>query len=343
MSVARSGPTRAPFIAVVLALTLAASQPRVALAIDKERAAGVLAQEAAKRFESGDMTRAGELYLAAYAVSPNPLFVYGAARASQSSGQNQKAGDLFRQFLSLPSDDPERTKRARDYLAGLDSVDKKAAAKASAHDQARTQAEADAKSHADEKARARAAAEAVEQGHADEKARAAAETAARAAPEKQTPPVEKPAVAPDPSLPPDTIIAVLNLRATDKALTLDESVALTDFIRARLPRTLGPNAKILSREKVFEILASNGRSANACTGECEVQTGREIGAAYVVTGSAAKVGGKLLLMVEFKRTRDGATVAAEDIVVPSTAELLEKTGTLMEKLAREFVVALQKR
>ena len=148
--------------------------------------------------------------------------------------------------------------------------------------------------------------------------------------------------APDPSPAHAVVLAVLNLRVADKALSLEEASALTDLIRARLPRVLGANAKILSREKVFEIMQNSGKAAAQCTGECEVQTGREIGAEYIVTGNAARVGGQVLLVIEVKRTRDGATVAAEDKLATTSGKLVEQIGAVAERLATQFLASLRK-
>ena len=159
-------------------------------------------------------------------------------------------------------------------------------------------------------------------------------------------PAPMPRISPAPGQPATAgrvpILAVLNLQLSEGALKLDESAALTDVIRARLTRALKSSAKVLSREKVFEIMQSSGKTATQCTGECEVRTGREIGADFVVTGHVANVGNKIVLVLEVKRTRDGASVMAEDLMLGSAQQLMEQTGALADRLAADFTESLQK-
>lgn len=136
------------------------------------------------------------------------------------------------------------------------------------------------------------------------------------------------------------LIGVLNLQVAGGSLKVDEAMGLTDVIRARLTRALGAGAKMLSREKVNEILQKSGKSGEQCTGECEVETGRVIGAEFVVTGHVASAGGRILLVVEIKRTRDGASVVAEDVTVKTAQQLVDDAPALVEKLAAEFAAAM---
>ena len=102
-----------------LCLVLAA-QATAAAAADKARMAVTLAQQASKSFESGDFSRASEFYLAAWRTDPKPDFLFGAARSAHLAALNDKAVELYGQFMATEGADPERQKRAKEYLAELE-------------------------------------------------------------------------------------------------------------------------------------------------------------------------------------------------------------------------------
>ena len=101
-----------------LAIVLTLAPP--ALAADKARMAVTLAQQASKSFEGGDFSRASEFYLAAWRTDPKPDFLFGAARSAQLGALNDKATELFQQFLATDGADPVRQTRAKEYLAELE-------------------------------------------------------------------------------------------------------------------------------------------------------------------------------------------------------------------------------
>ena len=87
---------------------------------------------------------------------------------------------------------------------------------------------------------------------------------------------------------------------------VDGAVVLTDIVRTRVVTSAGGALRVLSKEKVFEILQQSGKAAASCTADCQIQTAREVGAEYIVTGTIAKAGGQLVMTLEAKRSRDGA-------------------------------------
>ena len=73
-------------------------------------------------------------------------------------------------------------------------------------------------------------------------------------------------------------VVVLELRPENKAIALDSAVVVTDIVRTRLVIDAGSALRVLSKEKVFEILQQSGKSAASCTADCQIQTAREVGA-----------------------------------------------------------------
>lgn len=104
--------------AVLVCALLVVASP--ALAVEPERAASLLARQAAQAEEAGDLKRAAEAYLAAYRADPKqPNYLYAAARAEMVSGQRAQAMAHLEEFLEQSEADTERSDKARAYLAEL--------------------------------------------------------------------------------------------------------------------------------------------------------------------------------------------------------------------------------
>ncbi len=104
----------------LLLVLLCASVSLPALAVDKAKVAEAMAGKAGKAFETGDYARAADLYLNAWRTDANSAFLYGAARSQHLAGRTEQAKDSYQQFLTAANADPERQKRAREYLAEIE-------------------------------------------------------------------------------------------------------------------------------------------------------------------------------------------------------------------------------
>ncbi len=105
---------------VLLLAVLCACTGTSAFAVDKAKVAEAMAVQAGKAFETGDYSRAADLYLNAYRTDANSAFLYGAARSQHLAGRMDQATELYQQFLTAANADPERQKRAREYLAEIE-------------------------------------------------------------------------------------------------------------------------------------------------------------------------------------------------------------------------------
>lgn len=93
---------------------------------------------------------------------------------------------------------------------------------------------------------------------------------------------------------------------------------LTDVLRARLS-VLPPTLLVLTQENLLALLPP-GADLAACLGACEVETGRNLGASYVLSGGAARLGVAWRLSLRLHETISGALLGA------STAEAGSETG-----------------
>ena len=135
-------------------------------------------------------------------------------------------------------------------------------------------------------------------------------------------------------------VVVLELRPENKAIALDSAVVVTDIVRTRLVIDAGSALRVLSKEKVFEILQQSGKSAASCTADCQIQTAREVGAEYIVTGTIAKAGKRLVMTLEAKRSRDGAVLAAAQVMAPDEDALMGATAKGADELVADLLKKL---
>ena len=135
------------------------------------------------------------------------------------------------------------------------------------------------------------------------------------------------------------LLVVLEFKVENKAIDLDLAQSMANLVRSRMVRGMRGQVKLISKEKVFEILKSSSKKAEQCTSDCEVQTAREIGAEYAVTGHISKFNDKVLIVLEVKRSRDGVAVASVDKQVAPN-KLDSEMPRLCDALSADLLLAL---
>ena len=91
----------------------------------------------------------------------------------------------------------------------------------------------------------------------------------------------------------------------------------------------------MTRENILALLPP-GRAISDCIGECAIETGREIGAQYVVTGEVTRFGGELRVTINLHETKEGNLLGQRrvgagnvlDLEVPLEMETLALLGSL---------------
>ena len=84
---------------------------------------------------------------------------------------------------------------------------------------------------------------------------------------------------------------------------------LADHIRQEvLDEKLG--LQVMTRENMLVLLQSQGKTLAECEGECEVDTGRRLGADYVISGEVLRVGSQLKLSLKLHDTHNGTLLGA---------------------------------
>ena len=134
-------------------------------------------------------------------------------------------------------------------------------------------------------------------------------------------------------------LAVLEFRVQNKVIAIDDAVTLADIVRVRVVQSGSQVVKLISREKVIEILSKGTKSAAQCSGQCEIDTAREVGADFVLTGNISPLGDKVLLVLDVKKAQDGVTVASTMVKSPAKA-LDEKLVAAVDELVGVLAATL---
>ena len=100
--------------------------------------------------------------------------------------------------------------------------------------------------------------------------------------------------------PPPSIVAVLEVKSAEAIKGVARGY-LSDLIRTAVHHEV-PQLRVITRENMI-VLLSNEKSLADCESECEVETGRRIGAELVITAEASQVDGAPRLMLKLFDTR----------------------------------------
>jgi hypothetical protein len=123
-------------------------------------------------------------------------------------------------------------------------------------------------------------------------------------------------------------VAVLDFRH-GKQFSAADARYLSDVIRAAVLK-IAPRLSVMTRENLIVLLQASGKDLNDCEGECEVDTGRRIGADAVISGEVLKFGAHYKLSLRLHETKTGRLIAA---TVASGATLEELDADLQLRAA----------
>lgn len=129
-------------------------------------------------------------------------------------------------------------------------------------------------------------------------------------------------------------LAVLDLRNFTTELTRVNSQFFTDVVRQATLRS-EPHLEVMTRENLFVLLQASGKNIEDCEGECEVETGRRVGADYIVSGEIQKLGTQFKISLRLHATKEGKLVSSE-IGGGSSIDELDKAAS---KAANELFMS----
>ena len=92
-----------------------------------------------------------------------------------------------------------------------------------------------------------------------------------------------------------------------------------------------PSLRVITKENLIVLLQATGKDLDSCEGECEVDTGRRIGADLVVSGELLKFGSSYKLDMRLHDTREGRMLSGAT-ASGNTPDALDKN--LAQAIAR---------
>ncbi len=132
-------------------------------------------------------------------------------------------------------------------------------------------------------------------------------------------------------LPAGTVLAVLELKNKVANAKTDLVAYFGDLVRAAALRA-EPDLKVITRENLLVLLAAQGKNLAECEGECEVETGRRIGADLVISGELLEVGRSLKLNLKLHDTHEGRLLSGAVAAGADIDELDRHTGAAVAEL-----------
>lgn len=131
-------------------------------------------------------------------------------------------------------------------------------------------------------------------------------------------------------------IAVLEFEVT-RGLDLDRTY-FSDKVRGSV-QDRAPQLFVMTRESTEVLLQQFGKTLADCLGECEVETGRKLGADYVVSGRITEVGSRLALTMRLHATATGELLKTAEVLARGPDALVDavegSVATLLVPLAVE--------
>ena len=140
-----------------------------------------------------------------------------------------------------------------------------------------------------------------------------------------------------PASTPPARVAVLTLK--NKLNSHQGEIAyLTAMIRGEVARQLSTSYLVMTEANVLALLPAD-KPLEECVSDCQITLGREIGAAYIITGEVVRFGQSLRLFILLHNTHSGRLVAQEiaraktieEIETPTQEAVTRLLGQLTER------------
>lgn len=136
---------------------------------------------------------------------------------------------------------------------------------------------------------------------------------------------------------PQKRVAVLEFEVAQGATGIDRTY-LSDRARSALHDAVR-GLFVMTRESTEALLQANGKTMADCTGECEVQVGRKLGADFIVSGRVTRFGSHTVVSMRLFGTADGELLSSAEAAGKNADELFEAMGPALGKLLAPLIAA----
>ncbi len=107
----------------------------------------------------------------------------------------------------------------------------------------------------------------------------------------------------------------------------------SDLARGAVKKA-APQLFVMTRESTEALLQANGKTMADCTGECEIEVGRKLGADYIVSGRITQIGSSQILTMRLFATADGSLMGDEEASGKTQDQLLDEARAAMVRLIK---------
>ena len=128
-------------------------------------------------------------------------------------------------------------------------------------------------------------------------------------------------------------LAVLDFKSYANDFKPEDVRYFSDLVRGATLRA-APGLEVMTRENLLVLLKATGKDLGQCEGECEVDTGRRIGADAVVSGDVLKVGSRYKMSLKLHETHGGRLLSTSVASGKTIDELDEAVQRAAEDLLR---------
>jgi TolB-like protein len=128
-------------------------------------------------------------------------------------------------------------------------------------------------------------------------------------------------------------VAVLALRNRIQ-MSKEEVDYLTGLVRQIISKRMSRKYLIMTQENI-EVLLPPDTNLEDCVSNCQVETGRTIGARYIITGDVLRFGSSLRLTLRMHDTKSGRLLASEVAKAKALDELEAPTERAVEALVNQ--------
>jgi len=130
-------------------------------------------------------------------------------------------------------------------------------------------------------------------------------------------------------------LAVLDFKSdlAGNVLSPEDVRYFADSARGAALKTV-PGLHVMTRENLLVLLQATGKDLASCEGECEVETGRRIGADLIISGDLLKIGSNFKLNLRLHETHNGQLLSGEIASGKSVDELDARTAEAVARLLK---------
>jgi TolB-like protein len=131
------------------------------------------------------------------------------------------------------------------------------------------------------------------------------------------------------------------LEFSGRNLEADVLGAFSDAVRGGAVEALsgGENLKVMTRENMLVMLRDMGQK-ECVEGDCEVETARNIGADFVISGSVAHMDNTFVVTLKIHETQEGAVLATDTLQARRQIDMLLQLRDRTRDLVAKHVTAI---